>query len=89
MTDNTQPTTAATKVFTHPALPQAHDTSLNYWAIFLQDADGYKYKGPTAAIPEWRDQTYVLDKGDWEGTVPIYATTSYVFHDTDHSQLFV
>ncbi len=76
----TEPTTTTeSKVFEHPKLPQAHNKALNVWAVFLQDEDGTRYAGPTPALPVWKDQPYILEKGEWEGTVPLFATNGVEF----------
>jgi hypothetical protein len=74
MTNETPTKQTEPKVFEHPALPQAHNKALNFWAVFLEGC-----AGPTPALPTWKDQPYILDRGEWEGTVPLFATNGVEF----------
>jgi hypothetical protein len=77
MTEQTD--TTATTVHQHAELPQAHDPALNFWAVFLQYEHGVRLNGPTPALPTWKDMPYMLDKGEWVGDIPSYATSGPEF----------
>ncbi len=78
MTNETQ-TTTETPTHAHFELPKALDPALNFWAVFLRDEDGTRYAGPTPALPVWQEKAYMVERGSYEGDVPLYATNGPEF----------